>query len=77
MSQVSGINLSDYLLLRIFLISFWTAYQHEILSRHLVPILRYPPNPLAGLKWMTVQPGRIQGNYRKTVMVSVYGKLED
>jgi hypothetical protein len=40
MSQVSGINLSDYLLLRIFLISFWTqAYQHEILSRHLVTIL--------------------------------------
>ena len=38
MSQVSGINLSDHLILRIFLISFWTqAYQHEILSRHLEP----------------------------------------
>ncbi len=36
-----------------------------------------PSNPLARLTWMPYQPGRIQGNYRKTVMVSVYGKLED
>jgi hypothetical protein len=26
---------------------------------------------------MPFQAGRIQGNYRKMVMVSVYGKLED
>ena len=35
-----------------------------------------PPNPLAGLKWMTFQAGRIQGKvvYRKMVMVNVYSK---
>ncbi len=31
-----------------------------------------PPNPLAGLKWMTFQAGRIQGKaYRKMVMVNM------
>jgi hypothetical protein len=43
--------------------------------RHLVTILRDPPNPLAGLKWMTFQAGRIQGKvYLKMIMVNVYGK---
>ena len=71
----SGINLSDYLLLRIFLISFWTAYQHEILSRHLVPILRYPPKPPSRAE-MDDRPAWEDsgGVYRKMVMVNVYGK---
>ena len=46
--------------------------------RHLVPILRLPPKPPSRAEMDDRPAGEDSGeNDRKTVMVSVYGKLED